>query len=218
VTELARTDRSVLAEWRRTIDWPILMVCGLLLGVGMLLSLSAGPPAAARHGFADYHYVYRHILFVAASSVVLIGTSLLNVRWTRRWSAAVFLGAFVLMAWVLAFGHTAGGAQRWIRVAGFSLQPSEMIKPALIVLTGWLLAQRELFPRGPWAVIAFCLYAATLGLLLLQPDVGQSALLTGVFVITFFVSGLPWRWAAGFAVGGVALARCAYGFYILGVI
>lgn len=210
MTALARTDRSVLAEWRRTIDWPILMACGFLLGIGMLLSLSAGPPAAARHGFADYHYVYRHIVFVGASVMVLVGTSVLNVRWARRWSAAVFLGAFALMAWVLLFGHTAGGAQRWIRLAGFSLQPSEMIKPALIVLTGWLLAQRELFPRGPWAVLSFSFFVATLGLLLLQPDVGQSALLTGVFVITFFVSGLPFRWAAGFAGGGAVLAGFLY--------
>jgi len=207
---LARTDRSVLAEWRRTIDWPILIACGLLLSVGMLLSLSAGPPAAARDGFSDYHYVSRHIVFVSAAVLVLIGTSLLNVRWARRWGAAVFLGAFVLMAWVQVFGHSSGGAQRWIRFAGFSLQPSEMVKPALIVLTGWLLAQRELFPRGPWAVVSFGLYASTLGLLLLQPDVGQSALLTAAFVIAFFVSGLPWRWAAGFAGGGLALSGLLY--------
>ncbi len=210
MTTMARTDRSVLAEWRRTIDWPILVACGLLVGVGMLLSLSAGPPAADRHGFEPYHYVYRHIAFIAAAMFVLIGTSMLSVRWARRWSASIFLGAFLLMAWVLMFGHSAGGAQRWIRLAGFSLQPSEMIKPALIVLTGWLLAQRALFPRGPWAILSFSFYATTLGLLLLQPDVGQSALLTAAFVITFFVSGLPWRWAAGFAGGGVALAGVLY--------
>lgn len=207
---LARTDRSLLAEWWRTIDWPILMACSLLLGLGLLLSLSAGPPAAARYGFSDYHYVYRHSLFAAMAVFVLIGTSMLNVKWTRRWSALVFLGAFILMISVLSLGHSAGGAQRWIRVAGFSLQPSEMVKPGLIVLTGWLLAQRELFPSGPWTVLAFGFYLATLGLLLLQPDVGQSALLSGVFIITFYVSGLPWRWAAGFALGGTVLAGLLY--------
>lgn len=207
---LVRTDRSVLAEWRRTIDWPILAACAALLGIGMLLSLSAGPPAAAKIGFSPYHYVYRHIAFVIVAVAVLLGTSLLSVRWARRFSAGVFLAAFLLMAWVLVFGHEAKGAQRWIRLAGFSLQPSEMVKPALVVLTGWLLAQRELFPRGPWAILAFSFYAATLVLLLLQPDVGQSFLLTGAFVITFFISGLPWRWAAGFAAGGLALAGTLY--------
>lgn len=207
MTALARTDRSVLAEWYRTIDWPILVACGVLLGLGLTLSLSAGPPAAARIGYEDpYHFVYRQGLFAGAASLVLIGTSLLSAIWARRWSALVFVGAFVLMAGVLLFGYEAKGAQRWIRFSGFSLQPSEMIKPALIVLTGWLLAQRQLFPSGPWAALSFSIYAATLALLLLQPDVGQAALISAAFVMTFFVSGLPWRWAAGFAGGGAALS------------
>ena len=70
--------------------------------------------------------------------------------------------------------------------------------------SAWLLAQRAKFPEGPWAPIAFAFYAATVGLLLLQPDVGQSALLTAGFVIVFFVSGLPWLWAAAFTEIGRA--------------
>ena len=211
MTMLARTDRSVIAEWRRTVDWPILAACGALLAMGLLVSLSAGPPAAARIGYSDpYHLVYRHGVFALVAAAVLATTSVLNAAWVRRWSGLVFLGSFVLMAGVLLFGNETKGAQRWIRFAGFSLQPSELVKPALVVLSGWLLAQRQLFPNGPWAVISFCLYGATLGLLLLQPDVGQAALLSAAFVITFFVSGLPWRWAVGFASGGVALAGLLY--------
>lgn len=210
MTTLARTDRSVLAEWRRTIDWPLLVGCFALLGTGMLLSLSAGPPAAAKIGYEPYHYVLRHMGFVGVATGVLLGSSMLSVRWARRASAAIFLSAFLLMAWVLLFGHEAKGSQRWIRFAGFSLQPSEMIKPALIVLTGWLLAQRELFPRGPWAMLSLCFFLATIGLLLLQPDVGQSVLLAAVFIVTFYISGLPWRWGVSFIGGGVAMAGILY--------
>jgi len=84
------------------------------------------------------------------------------------------------------------------------------VKPALIVLTGWLLAQRAMYPKGPWAAITLVFFCVTLGFLLLQPDVGQSALLTAAFVVTFFVSGLPWRWAAVFAGGGAALSGLLY--------
>lgn len=203
---LARSDRSVLTEWRRTIDWPILVACAFLMGIGLLAALSAGPPAASRIGYADaYHFVYRQIAFVGLGGVVLLSTSMLTVRWARRWAGAVFLGAIVLLLTVLVLGHEAKGAQRWIRFLGFSLQPSEFIKPALIVLAGWLFAQREFYPSVPWAVIAAGLWAGTIGLFLLQPDVGQSALLTAAFLITFFIAGLSWRWAAIFGAGGSVL-------------
>jgi len=206
----ARSDRSVLAEWRRTLDWPLLIAALVLLGIGLILSLAAGPSAADRIGYDRLHYVSRHGFFAGAAAVFLIGTSLLDKQWARRFCGAVFLGAFILMAWILIDGHEAKGAQRWLRVFGFSLQPSEIIKPAVIVLTGWLLAQRELFPGGPFAAVAFVLYSVTIGLLLLQPDVGQTVLLTAAFMITFFVSGLPWKWAAGFIGGGVAMAGALY--------
>ena len=206
----ARSDRSALAEWRRTLDWPLMVAAFTLLGIGLILSLAAGPTEAARIGFDRMHFVTRHVVFASAAAFILVSVSILDQQWVRRFSALVFLGAFILMAWILFNGHEAKGAQRWLRVFGFSLQPSELIKPAVIVLTGWLLAQRQLFPGGPFAAVAFVLYAVTIGLLLLQPDVGQTALLTAAFFITFFVSGLPWKWAAGFIGGGAAMASMLY--------
>ena len=203
----ARSDRSVMTEWRRTIDWPILVACAVLIGIGLLAALSAGPPAASRIGYADpYHFVYRQIAFAGAGVMVLICASMLTVKWARRAAAAVFLGAIVLMLIMLVIGYEAKGAQRWIRFAGFSLQPSEFAKPALIVLAGWVFAQREFYPDVPWAAIATALWAGTIGLFLLQPDVGQSALLTAAFLITFFIAGLSWRVAAAFGVGGALLS------------
>jgi cell division protein FtsW len=90
------------------------------------------------------------------------------------------------------------------------MQPSEVVKPCLIVLVAWLLAQREQFPSGPWAPIAFGLYCVTISLLLLQPDVGQTVLITAAFIVTFYVSGLPWRWAALFVLAGGVLASVLY--------
>ena len=176
------------------------------------MSLAAGPPAAERLGYADsFYFVKRHAMFVGAAVIVMISMSLLERVWARRIAALVFFGSLVLMAYILISGQDdVKGAQRWIRFGGFGLQPSEFVKPALIVLTGWLLAQRALYPRGPWAAITLVFFCATLGLLLLQPDVGQSALLTAAFMVTFFVSGLPWRWAAVFAGGGAALSGLLY--------
>jgi cell division protein FtsW len=211
VLQFDRSDTSWLTEWRRTVDWGLMGGAFFLIAVGLLMSLAAGPTAAKRIGYdSEYFFVIRQAGFAAVSAIILVAFSMLNHAWVRRAATVIFFGALVLMVWILVFGYEAKGAQRWLRIAGFSLQPSEMVKPALIVLTGWLLAQRETYPSGPWAIIAFLFYAVTLGLLLLQPDVGQSALLTAAFVITFFISGLPWKWAAAFAGGGMGLAGLLY--------
>lgn len=157
-----------------------------------------------------YYFSVRHVVFAGAASVLLVAASFLSPVWVRRAAAGVFAASLVLMLVILVAGHEAKGAQRWLRVAGFTFQPSEILKPALIVLCGWLLAQRERFPNGPWAPMAFGLYLATLALLLLQPDVGQSILITAAFIVTFFVSGLPLRWVVLFAGGGAALASGLY--------
>jgi cell division protein FtsW len=207
----SRSDRSPLAEWWRTVDKGLIAAALILLAAGMVLSLAAGPAAAAKIGYDDpFHFVWRQAVFVVLSSGLLVGSSVLNAVWVRRLCAALFVVCFFMMAALLLFGHEAKGATRWLRVWGTTFQPSEIIKPAIIVLSAWLLAQRQKFPDGPWAVIAFAFYAVTVGLLLLQPDVGQSALLTAGFIIVFFISGLPWLWAAGFVVGGAGLGWSLY--------
>ncbi len=206
-----RTGSGRLIEWQRGLDWSILMAAVALLGAGLLLSLAAGPPAAERLGYSDsFYFVKRHAMFVGAAVTVLVGVSLLDRVWARRLAALVFIGSIALLAFILVSGYEAKGARRWIRLGSFGLQPSEFVKPALIVLTGWLLAQRQIYPKGPWAAITLVFFCVTLGFLLLQPDVGQSALLTAAFIITFFVSGLPWRWAAIFAGGGAGLSSLLY--------
>jgi cell division protein FtsW len=207
----SRSDRSTLAEWWRTVDKGLIAAALILLGAGMVLSLAAGPAAAAKIGYDDpYHFVYRQAVFVILSAGLLIGSSVLSAVWVRRACALLFVICFFMMAALLLFGHEAKGATRWLRFWGTTFQPSEIIKPAIIVLSAWLLAQREKFPSGPWAIIAFAFYAVTVGLLLLQPDVGQSALLTAGFIIVFFISGLPWLWATGFVVGGAGLGWSLY--------
>lgn len=214
MVEVALRPRSATGrflEWQRGLDWSILTSAMVLLCVGLLMSLAAGPPAAERLGYAnEFHFVQRHSMFVGVAVVVMVGVSILDRVWARRLAALVFFGSIVLLAFILVAGYEAKGAQRWIRIGSFGLQPSEFVKPALVVLSGWLLAQRRIYPNGPWAAITLVFFCTTLGFLLLQPDVGQSALLTAAFMVTFFVSGLPWRWAAIFVGGGTALAGLLY--------
>ena len=208
---LPRSDSSWFTEWRRTLDWGLVAGILLLAGIGLLMSLAVGPTAAAKIGYEDpYHYLYRQAVHASIGIGLMLAVSVLERKWARRLGVLIFAGSLLLMAAILGVGHEVNGAQSWFRFSAFSVQPSEQVKPGLIVLCAWLLSQRERYPDVPWALVSFVFFAVTLGLFLLQPDVGGAALISAAFVVTFFVSGLPKRWIVGFAAGGAALAVLLY--------
>ncbi len=209
---LPRADASWFTEWRRTLDWGLVAGVLLLVAIGLLMSLAVGPSAAAKLGYRDdpYYFVYRQALFSVIGVGLMLAVSLMDRTWARRFAIAVFFGSIFLMGVILAIGNEVKGAQSWLRFSGFSVQPTELVKPTLLVLCAWLLAQRDRYPAGPWALLSFGFYAFTLGLFLLQPDVGGAALMSLAFITAFYVSGMPKRWIGGIVAGGAALSVLLY--------
>lgn len=209
---LARTNRSLMAEWWWTVDkWTLLgLLCLMLLGG--VLALAASPAVAMRIHLPPFHFVYRQMVFFLPALAVLIGVSLLNVRQVRRLAAVVFAAAFVLMALTLLIGPEVKGAHRWLQLGPVAIQPSEFVKPAFIVLVAWLFAEAQRTPGVPGTALAVVLYAMVVSVLALQPDFGQLMLVTMVFGAMFFMAGLSWAWIG--SLGGVALAGAA-GAYTL---
>ncbi|MEQ8269170.1 MAG: putative lipid II flippase FtsW [Parvibaculum sp.] len=209
---LARTNRSLMAEWWWTVDkWTLLgLLCLMLLGG--VLALAASPAVAMRIHLPPFHFVYRQMVFFLPALAVLIGVSLLNVRQVRRLAAAVFAAAFVLMALTPLIGPEVKGAHRWLQLGPVAIQPSEFVKPAFIVLVAWLFAEAQRTPGVPGTALAVVLYAMVVSVLALQPDFGQLMLVTMVFGAMFFMAGLSWAWIG--SLGGVALAGAA-GAYTL---
>jgi cell division protein FtsW len=206
-------DRNIFTRWWSTIDRPTLGWIGALLIAGVLLSFASSPVAAVRTGMSDpYYYVYRHAMFALGAAAVLGACSLLSPLWVRRLGGLLYVGALLVMMYVLFAGHESKGAARWIRVAGFSFQPSEILKPAIVVLTAWLFAERVARPGFPGLRLAFALWVVPVFLLLRQPDVGQTFLITFSMLIVFVLAGLPLVWAAGLlAAAGVG----AVGLYFI---
>jgi cell division protein FtsW len=101
------------------------------------------------------------------------------------------------------------GASRWIDLGPLSLQPSEILKPALVVVWAWMLSESMRRDSFPGRQVAIALYVFAAGALLTQPDIGQAALLALVLGPMLMLSGMNWRWL----VGGVA-ALCASAFAI----
>jgi cell division protein FtsW len=212
MTLLSRTDRSLLARWWWTVDHWSLACIALLIAAGTLLALAASPAVAHRIGLEPFYFVYRQLSFVAPSLVTIFAASLLGPRDVRRFALVLFIASFGLTVLTLFVGPEIKGAQRWLHFASFSLEPSEFVKPAFVVLVSAVLAERNRSPSFPGASLAVSLYGMVVAVLILQPDFGQTLLLTTVCAALFFLAGLRWFPMALF--GAVAFIG-AIGTYFL---
>lgn len=209
----ARTDRTRTGVWWWTTDHLLLGATAILIVLGVLLSFASSPAAAARMNIGDqFHFAIRQGVFACLGSVILIGVSMLSPKGVRRASFFIYLGAIALMACLPLLGHSAKGATRWVQLGGFSLQPSEFLKPALIVLVAWMFSEGQKGEGVPGVSIAFVLYGLAVALLLTQPDVGQTVLITVAFGACFFMAGVPIRWIMG--LGGVAVAGLISTYFV----
>jgi cell division protein FtsW len=207
----ARSDRSPIGVWWWTMDRWLLGAVAVLLVLGVLMSFAASPAAAARMNLGDpFHFALRQCVFAAAGAAILLGASLLDDRGVRRTAFVVYLVAILIMAALPFIGYSAKGATRWIDLGGFSLQPSEFMKPALIVLVAWMFAEAQKGQGVPGVTIAFVLYGISVALLLIQPDVGQTILITMAFGAAFWMAGVPISWVMGLGVSAIAGLASTY--------
>lgn len=205
MTTFARTDTSVLGRWWWTVDRWTLATLVLLMGFGAVLILSASPAVAERIGLPGFRLAHRQIAFLPFALLTLIGVSLLSPKWVRRVAVIGFAGSLLLCLLTLMVGTEIKGATRWISLAGFSLQPSEFLKPCFAVVAAWMFAAGKTDERLPGNRIAIVLWLIVVTLLLLQPDVGQSFMITASWGVQFFLAGLPLFWV-GLLMFGALLA------------
>lgn len=207
---LSRTDRSMLANWWWTVDrWSLAAIASLIVA-GVLLTLAASPAVAGRIGLEPFYFVYRQLSFVAPALVMIFIVSLLGPREIRRLALGLYVLALLAMLATLFFAPEIKGAHRWLVFGPFSLQPSEFIKPAFVVLAAAALAETNKAPGFPGTPLAAGLYAMVVGLLVLQPDFGQTLLVSVVFAALLFLAGLRWQWMVAFGAVAVAGGVGAY--------
>lgn len=224
----SRTDRSFLGAWWWTVDRAMLCAILVLAMIGVALVATASPSVAqqigARHG--DYHFLIRHIIFLIPSLCMMIGISMMPPRMIWRMSGVILVACIVAMIAVLFSGSEIKGAQRWLEFGGLSIQPSEIMKPVFAIVAAWLIAGQEnaILKSGGYRGdhksaqnkkfhgfhLAAMLYFVMIVLLLMQPDLGMSVVLTAIITSQFFLAGLRFRYLAGLLALGVGGLGTAY--------
>ncbi len=209
----SRNSRSQLANWWWTVDKVLLTLITILILIGIFLNFSASPAVARRIGADSFHFVKRQLVFIPLAIGLMLYLSMQNLRFIRRTAIIGYGIAMILMVLTLFWGEETKGASRWIRVLGFSLQPSEFIKPTFAVVAAWLFDAQKKYQDIPGTLLSSILFAATLTLLLLQPDIGMSFVVTVIWGFQLFLNGLSLI-LVGFAIlaGIIALVVAFFVF------
>lgn len=188
------------------LDGKILILYGLLLTIGLLMVTTASSYLATSSGQVTYYYLERQGLFAVAGIIAIFLIYIIKPEIWRhqRFQKLMYVGVTVLLVFTFIFGETINGAQGWIGVGAFSIQPVEFAKPALVLLVANFLAKDEVQNtiaevNSPFKLIAqYKKEAAAIGiwvaLVFFFPDVGGVLILGSLFVILLLNSGLTLKW------------------------
>jgi cell division protein FtsW len=204
-----RTDRSIVGSWWWTVDRTLLVGIAVLAAIGVILVFAASP-AVSEKVFGDgSRFIAKHVVFLVPGSLLLVGVSMLAPRGVLRLAVGMLALFSVLLLLTLFFGSEIKGARRWLNLFGLAIQPSEFVKPALAVVTAYLLTRKEGMLGLPESL---ALVGLVLMVLVRQPDIGMAAVIGFVCGLQLFVCGLAWPWVAGLIGVGVIGAWQAYMF------
>lgn len=200
---LRRALRTARAELRRSC-WPVLPIVALILGFGLLLQWSVAGASAFPLG----HAVRAAAALMAAAAAVLWGL--------RRWhaQAGLFYGLCLgLLLLVLLTGREVNAARRWIHLpGGFTLQPSEFVKVALIALLARWFAERPRPERMADLIRPGLLTLVPFGLILVEPDLGTALSTIPIFYAMAFLAGAPRRCMLWLLITPLVLAPAGWFF------
>jgi len=199
----AANPRAPLAEYDQGLMWATL----LLLGVGLVMVYSSSIAIAEgsrASGYQPTYYLMRHGLFVAASMAAAVAVFQVPLRLWQQAAPFLFLCGAALLVLVLipGIGREVNGSQRWISLHFATLQPSELVKLAVVLYaadyTVRKAAHMHSFRKGFLPLFVVMLVVGWL--LLREPDFGAFVVITVIAMGILFLGGMSWRMFAGLLV------------------
>ena len=206
---ISRTNIGPVGLWWYTVDRWMLFGLILLGFIGLFFSLAVSPAEAISIKTDTYFFLTRHLIYCFISLFFLIVVSILPAGKIRKLSLIIFMGSLIGIFLTLTVGINSGGASRWLPIFGFTIQPSEFLKPSLVIVVSWFLARARLEGNTSLQIIPAILLLLSIFLLLQQPDVGQTILIIITVMGLMFFNGLPWKIVIGLVsfsiLGGIFL-------------
>lgn len=179
----------------------------MLLAFGIVMIPSASSVVAYLGHNDSFFFLWRQLVYLILGVSLLFLFSKIDYRWLRKIAPLAMVGTLIALAMVLApgFGREAGGASRWIELAGFKFQPSELAKLTFILYTADLLVRMGKKPIRLKALLKSLgiPFALVGGLIMAQPDLGTFLVIAVSVFSMLFLSGIRLRELAALAAAGV---------------
>ena len=185
----------------RNIDKNILFGFFILFFLGLFFSFSSTSSLAGeRLNKAYYFFFSKHLIFTVLALFIMFVISAIDTLLLKKIVIPFFILSFLLLILVPIIGVEIKGAKRWLDLYIFRLQPIELLKPFFILATVKILTLNKLKNSQIRYLFSFLLLCSVIILLIDQPDLGQSILLTGSWVATVFVSGVSFVYIFSFFI------------------
>jgi cell division protein FtsW len=192
----------------RPVTWYLLLVVvAALVVIGLVMVLSASSVHAQRESGSTWSYFVRQAFATVLGAGALLVTSRLPyARWRRMIPALVVVSVgLLLVVLVPGVGVRVNGARSWIGAGPLRFQPAEIAKLACLLFSADLLARRARRMADPRLTLApvLVVVGGVVLLMMLQPDLGSTMVLSSIVVAVLFVSGMPLRWIGGVTAAGL---------------
>ena len=185
------TFKYQLTNYWRCIDKKILFSFFILIFFGFIFFFSSTSSLAGERLNKDYYFFFtKHLIFTFLAISIMISISVIKTDIFIKYIVPFFILTFIFLALVPMIGVEVKGAKRWIDFYFFRLQPIEILKPFFILMTAKILTLEKFKNPQIKYFLSFILLCSILILLIDQPDLGQSILLTCSWVATVFISGV----------------------------
>ena len=179
--------------------WLLLSVC-LLAPAGLAITRAVSLEDAGRSVNSD---VIRQAAYLLIGLIAMVAAPRLDYRLLRTLAPQLFAVAMLALVIVLALGSQQYGARRWIGVGDITIQPSEFAKLAVVIAGATFAADRE--PTGRTTFASLALFAATMALIIVEPDLGTALVLAVTWVAMATTWGVSWRFVGTLALLGLSL-------------
>lgn len=210
MTRTSRLSSHPMGRWWWSIDKPILVTTVILMMCGLLAVALASSAVMGTYDVDAFYFFRRQFMFILLAIPCILALSTFTPTGIRRLSILMLIACAIGILLTIFLGQDVKGARRWVYFAGISVQPTEFLKPALVVFTAWMLS----FTREEERVGRFLISLATLGVLVammfFQPDFGMILMHSIVWGVQVFLSGMPIMWLGFLAIGGFLLGTCGY--------